>query len=574
MQSSLSPRLVAFFLGAAAFTGYACDGPSGALMGSNGGNHGGSSTAADGGVSATGPSGGAGSTSGGSSSDDGGAGSPVATATPTARRIRRLTPQEYTNTLNDLLGTSKPYGASLPVAPVTNGFDDDADTLEVDQLFADESRINAEAVAAAMDLGAIGCSPSAGESCARSFAQSFGTKALRRPLSDGEVGAYAQLFDTVSAASGAEDGIRAIVEAMLQSAGFLYRTELGADGTTASTAPLTPWEIASELSYLFWQTMPDAELVSHAQSGDLTQPSVVAQQVTRLLADPRANRMLDAFVDQWLEANLLPVAQKDPGTFPSFTSSIATDMGGEVHAFFEASARDPKGSLANMMTATSSYLTPSLAQFYGATLGTGASINGFVESPLPTGRGGVLTLGALLAIQATPQAGNPVRRGKLVRTQLFCQSIPPPPPGVAGSIPPLDPNTANKGTWLQHESNPACSGCHTQLDPIGFGFDAFDAVGRLLPGSIDSSGSISNTTATNTTFDGPVDLGQKLAASPDVQACFVTQWLRYGLGIGDSTASAAEAARIVTALGSNSASVQSMLTTLTQAPYFYSRNPG
>ena len=573
MQRSFSPRLLAFFLGTAAFTGYACDGPSSSLMGSKGGSHGGSASD-DGGTNGSGSVGSGGSATGGGSDSDGGTSSPVATATPTARRIRRLTPQEYTNTLNDLLGTSKPYGASLPVDAVTNGFDDDADTLEVDQLFADEARINAEAIAAAMNLGSIGCSPSAGESCARTFAQSFGTKALRRPLTDAEVSAYAQLFDTVSAASSADDGIHAIVEAMLQSAAFLYRTELGADGASGSTVPLTPWEIASELSYLFWQTMPDAELASHAQSGDLTQPSVVAQQVTRLLADPRANRMLDSFVDQWLEANLLPVAQKDPGTFPSFTSSIATDMGGEVHAFFEASARDPKGSLANMLSSSTSYLTPGLAQFYGATLGTGASVNGFVESPLPAGRGGVLTLGALLAIQATPQAGNPVRRGKLVRTQLFCQSIPPPPPGVAGSIPPLDPNTANKDTWLQHESNPACSGCHTQLDPIGFGFDAFDAVGRLLPGTIDSSGSISNTSATNTTFNGPVDLGQKLAASPDVQACFVTQWLRYGLGIGDSTASAAEASRIVTALGSSSASVQSMLTAITQASYFYGRNPG
>jgi hypothetical protein len=560
MRRAVSGQVLAFAVTGAALAGYACQAPAtGFLSGnappsSSGGasNGGGGSTSADGGATTAG---------------DGGV---IAQATPAALRLRRLTRAEYTNTLNDLLGNTTSYGADLPADPVTNGFDDDSDTLEVNQLFADEARINAEAIAAAFDPNAIGCSPSAGDSCAQSFLQSFGQKALRRPLTQPEITAYTQLFDTVSAASDPTSGIHAIIEAMLQSPSFLYRTELGS-AATSGTVSLTPWEVASELSYLFWQTMPDGELLGHAQSGDIVQPSVVATQVSRLLADPRADRMLDSFADQWLGSNLLPEAEKDATLYPTFTSSVVTDMAGEVHTFFETSARDPKGTLASMLTAPYSYLTQNLAQFYGVPLGSGPAVNGFTQTTMPTTRGGLLTLGALLAIQATPQAGNPVRRGKLVRTQFFCQPVPPPPPGLAGPIPPLDPNTANEQTWEQHAANPACSPCHNLLDPIGFGFDQFDAVGRLLPGTIESSGQINSTPTSNGTFDGALDLQQKLAASADVQACFVTQWVRFGLGVNDSSASAAEVTRVLGTFANGAAGVQGVLQAITQAPYFYAR---
>jgi hypothetical protein len=226
-----------------------------------------------------------------------------------------------------------------------------------------------------------------------------------------------------------------------------------------------------------------------------------------------------------------------------------------------------------MLTATDSFLTPNLAQFYGVTIGSGPSNGGFVQTPMPATRGGLLTLGALLAVQSTPEAGNPVRRGKLVRTQLLCDPIPPPPPGLAGPIPPLDPNTANEATWIAHATNPSCSPCHTLMDPIGFGFDAFDAVGRLLPGTIESTGQITGTPATNVSFDGPTDLQQKLAASADVQSCFVTQWVRFGLGVSDTPASAAEVTRVLGTFPKGGAGVAQILQAVTQAPYFYARQP-
>jgi hypothetical protein len=560
MRSTFAHRFIALAVGAAAFTGYACAPDSTQLTGwHTAGTAGG--TTADGGSAST-----PGASSGG---DDGGAGA-VTPATPFARRVRRLTRVEYKNTLNDLLGTTTDYSANLPADSTANGFDDDADALEVDQLFADEARINAEAIAAAFDLGSIGCAPSAGDACARTFATAFGQKALRRPLTDAEVASYATLADQVAQTSDAALGIRAVIEAMLQSASFLYRTELGGDASGDSVT-LTPWEIASELSYLFWRSMPDDELRQHAQAGDLAQPSVVASEVTRLLASPRANAMLDAFADQWLETNLLPQAQKDPTAFPMYGAPLQSDLAGEVHALFESSARDPNGTLSGLLTANYSYLTPALAQLYGVSIGQGASTNGFVKTTMPSGRGGLLTLGAVLAVQATPLAANPVRRGKLVRTQLFCQPVPPPPSGVAGQIPPLDPNTANKQSWQQHSTDPACSGCHKLLDPIGFGFDQFDAVGRLLPGTIDSSGQIEGTPSSDATFTDAIDLEHKLAASADVQSCFVKQWVRFGLGVADTSDSDTEVTRLVGTFQKGAVGVQPLLTAITQAPYFFTR---
>jgi hypothetical protein len=224
-----------------------------------------------------------------------------------------------------------------------------------------------------------------------------------------------------------------------------------------------------------------------------------------------------------------------------------------------------------MLTAPYSFLTPNLAQFYGVTLGSGTAQNGFTQTTMPAGRGGLLTLGALLAIQATPEAGNPVRRGKLVRTQFFCQAMPPPPPGLAGPIPPLDPNTANEQTWQEHSANPACSPCHTLMDPIGFGFDQYDAVGRVLRGTIESSGQINGTATSDGPFDGGLELEQKLAASADVQTCFVTQWVRFGLGVNDTSASTAEVTRILGTFAAGGAGVQGILQAITSAPYFYTR---
>lgn len=496
-------------------------------------------------------------------SADGGS-SAVVPAGIADRRIRRLTRDEYANTLKDLLATQKDYGASIPADQVVHDFDGNADVLGVDSLFADQARQNAEDIAAAFDMNQVGCNAAQGVDCAKSFVKSFGARALRRPVTDDELSRYAALYTSVGAFDG---GIRTIVQAMLQSTGFLYRTELGTE--TKDGFDLTPYEIASELSYLFWRTMPDVELAQHAASGDLAKPEIVAAQVARLIASPRANAMLDTFVDQWLYVGQLNQAQKDAATYPSFNEGVRSDMVGEAHAFFENVARDPQGSLSTLLTASYSYVTPSLAQFYGVQAGQGS---GFARTEMGADRGGILTLGSVLAFEATPTAANPVRRGKLVRVRLLCQEMPPPPPGVAAKIPPLDPKAPNRPKFTQHDADPACAGCHKLLDPIGFGFERFDAVGRLLAGTIDTTGEIQGSPTSDTKFDGVRDLESKLAASSDVRACFVRQWVRFGLGVSDTESVSAEVARLTKVFADGGTTLGSLLTAITQAPYVFRRD--
>jgi hypothetical protein len=495
-------------------------------------------------------------------------GGAITPADLSSRRVRRLTRAEYGNTLKDLLGVGKDYGAALPADAVVNGFDNNADALAIDSLFADTTRLNAEEIAASFDVrNKVPCTD--GEACARKFVQSFGAKALRRPVRDDEVESYAKLYAATSSA-GFESGIRAIVEAMLQSPSFLYKTELGAQA--GGEYALTAYEIASELSYLFWRTMPDDALFQAAASGELTKPEVVAREAARLFDSPRSRAMTDAFVEQWLEIDRLAQAEKDAKAYPEFNTGVRNDMRGETLAFFDAIARDGQGSLATLFNADYSYLTPALAQFYGVTIGQGQAVNGFVKTPTGASRGGILTHGSILTTEATPTAANPVRRGKLVRVRVLCQDVPPPPPGLLGKIPPLDPTKPNRPRFAEHESNPSCAGCHRLLDPIGFGFERFDGVGRLLGGTVDATGEIVGWNGGDGKFDGVRELETKLASSADVQACFVRQWLRYGLGASDTASADAEVDRLGGVFQQGGANVRALVTSLTQAKSFYTRN--
>jgi hypothetical protein len=312
--------------------------------------------------------------------------------------------------------------------------------------------------------------------------------------------------------------------------------------------------------------MPDAELSAKASAGGLTDAASIGVEVTRMLALPKADGMLAAFVDQWLELGQIAQAQKDATVFPTFDDAVRADMVSEAHAFFSRTVRDPSSTVATLFASTTTYVTPALASFYGIAIGSGApDASGLVATDVSPARGGVLTLGALLTTQATPIASNPVRRGKVVRVRLLCQDVPPPPPGLMVTIPPLDPNAPNRIKFGEHDSNPACSGCHQLLDPIGFGFEGFDAVGRVMPGTIDTSGQILGSIATNTTFDGVRDLESKLATSTDVQGCYARQWLRFGRGLSDSAAMDAEVSALAATIGATG-SLQGLLATIATSP--------
>ncbi|MET0593468.1 MAG: DUF1592 domain-containing protein, partial [Polyangiaceae bacterium] len=356
------------------------------------------------------------------------------------RQLRRLTRREYDNTVRDLFGIASTWGAAFPPDDVVDGFDGNAAALRVGSLLADKYAVAAEEIATAVlqDPAKLASCASAGnETCATTIITDTGARIFRRPLASGENSRYQTRY-RAGAADGFGEGVKMVLAAMLQSPAFLYRTEIGvrqSDGTYA----LTPYEIASELSYLFWGTLPAAELLAAARDGSLGDPTTIAAQAKRLFDSPKSRAMLDHFAAQWLDVDRLGQLVKDEIVYPGFGTALRASMRAETLAFFDYVVRGGTGKLPELFTAPYSFLNDDLAKFYGvASSGSGSELR---KVDVSAGhRGGVLTHGSILATQAKPTTMSPIHRGKLVRERLLCQPLPPPPPGVVAQPPPLDPS--------------------------------------------------------------------------------------------------------------------------------------
>jgi Protein of unknown function (DUF1592)/Protein of unknown function (DUF1588)/Protein of unknown function (DUF1595)/Protein of unknown function (DUF1587)/Protein of unknown function (DUF1585)/Cellulose binding domain len=498
-----------------------------------------------------------------------------------ARKLRRLTRFEYDNTLADLFGVPSTWGQSLPPDDVVDGFDNNAASLAVGALFADKAREAAEDIVG--QVGAdltplVSCATSVtgaeADKCAQGFIDSFGARALRRPLEPAEKERYVALYAVIAADEGFAEGIRAVLTAMLQSPYFLYRLELGGLPENG-TVTLTDFEIASELSYLLVGSMPDAELTARANAGTLHAPADIAAQAERLLASPGSRRMLDHFVGQWLDLDRLLQVPKDEMLYPDFTPDIRTAMRAETAEFFDSLVHGG-GKLPELFGADYSFMSDGLAMFYGLDTGAGpASPSGLPRYALGPNRRGVLTHGSILATQAKNNSSAPIHRGKLVRERLLCQKLPPPPAGLNVQLPPVDPKLSNRERFTAHDQNDACSSCHKLMDPIGFGFEAFDGVGHFQ--TVDhgkpvlTSGEILDSPHTSGKFDGVLELESRLAGSEDVQKCFTLQWARFAYGESGDANEAADVVRNLAAFQAAEYRIDRLLVGLTQSTRFTMR---
>ena len=491
------------------------------------------------------------------------------------RRLRLLTRFEYDNTVRDLLYlNTASWGTEFPAEEVVHGFDNNAEARAVGPLLADELLKAAEeaaALAVANLSRFVTCA--AGETCAKQFILSFGERAFRRPVTGTEYGRYMTLYKAVAAADGYTAGIQTVMAAMLHSPHFLYRAELGRHLGGGQFA-LTDYEVASQLSYLFWGSMPDEALFAKARAGQLHTPAQVEVEARRLLASARSRPVLDHFMSQWLELDRLGQAEKDPAAFPDFTASVRTAMRAETTELFAYVVRQGSGRLPELFSSNYSFLTEELARFYGLPSQSTATTGVQRWELRSSGRGGLLTHGSILASQATPQASSPVRRGKLVRERLLCQPLAPPPSGVEVQLPPVDPASTNRERYREHSQNAACASCHHLMDPIGFGFEQFDSVGRYVPTqagqTVDASGQVLDSLSTDGTFFGVDGLQRMLAESPDVHGCFSRQWMRFAYGVAEEEVSC-EARALTERFRTGGLSIPGLLVSLTQVPAFIGR---
>lgn len=366
--------------------------------------------------------------------------------------------------------------------------------------------------------------------CLEQIVREFVPRAWRRPLTDAEVDALLGLQQVALVeGEGFEASLRMILTAALVSPHFLFRVERDADPTSPDPHLLSDHELASRLSYFLWSSMPDAELFALADAGQLQDPVVLEQQVDRMLADPKAEALIDNFAGQWLYIRALDDVFKDSVAFPEFTIEMRAAMRNEMREFFRAFITEQR-PLDELLTGSTTVVDDPLAALYGLPpVGPGYHEVSLEGVP----RRGYLTSAGMMTVLSHPFTTSPVKRGKWILDQILCLPPPPPPPDI--DIPPPDPNSGDTiaEQLAAHRADPACAVCHDDIDPLGLAFENYDAIGRFRTTDqgqpIEPAGNLPTTDAP---FADALELVELLGASPEFPACTVQKTFIYALGRG------------------------------------------
>jgi hypothetical protein len=491
--------------------------------------------------------------------------------------LRRLSRSQYNNTVRDLLGDATRPADAFLVEEVPGSFAGSVALAQASPTLIEQYRSAAERLAASAvkNLGTLlPCQPQPAteETCARAFIDDFGLRALRRPLIAEESAGLLELFRKVRVEGDFAFGVQAVIAALLQAPSFLYRVELPPAGAAAgSVVPLGPYEISSRLSYFLLGTMPDRDLFAAAKAGKLATPADLEAQARRLLKDPRARDAANEFFGQWLSLANLDGQVKDAKLFPEFSETLRKAMREETTRFTSWALFDGDGKVDTLLTSPRSMVNAPLGKLYDVTAGAD-----FALVDLPAGqRSGLLTHASLLTLTAHSDSTSPTRRGKFVLDQIMCQSPPPPPPNVDFKLPPPKPGQTARERFAAHTANPTCAACHLLIDPVGFGFESYSAIGKFQATDggkpVDASGDIRGSVDLDGPFVGVVALGRKLVASAQVRRCLVQQWFSYAQGRPDEAGDAASVAAALELFAGSGSNVRELMVALVKTDAFRSR---
>lgn len=437
--------------------------------------------------------------------------------------MRRLTRIEYGNTLRDLYGVDPSIADRLPEEGVGEGYLNSISPLQ-SELFLDlANKVVAQVVApkgkapTAVQKRLFGAVLPEGadlREAARKIARSLARDAYRRPPTDGELDVLVDIFDL--ARENKLDytaSLSLMLKAVLVSPQFLFLTPAGEIQSGERIVRVDGHQLASRLSYLLWSAPPDAELSALADKGELHKPETLRAQAVRLLLDPRSRALFDSFGAQWLRVNEVERQVFDPDLFPQITPELRKAMISEPRMFFESIVRENQ-RIIRFVDSDYTFLNEPLAKLYDLK----QSVSGAEMRRVKlenSNRGGILGMSATLAATSFPNRTSPVRRGVWVLEQILGERVPPPPP----DIPELDEQeeksveglTLRQRTEL-HTTEAVCANCHRVLDPIGFGLENFDAIGRWREKNsagiaIDSAGKLPDGKA----FSSPGELKRLLA---------------------------------------------------------------
>jgi hypothetical protein len=488
---------------------------------------------------------------------------------PGPRMLRRLTAEQLDNTVRDLFKNDGAPKNDVFNDPQVLGFTGDANALLVQDLGSQQLMNYAEDVAhwAVTTLGA-GLSPCSDMTtdCRTQFIKAFGLRAFRQPLTDARVARYEKLFATGATF---QEGLEITIAAMLQSPYLLYRRELGEpDPQKPGQVKLTSYEIASNISYLISRSMPDDALLQAAAANQLQTRQQIDAQVQRLLMDPKNRATVNTFMSEWLETKRVEGVLKDPAIF-NFPDALRADMERETAALIEDVVFTRGGTLADLFKADYTFVDAPLAMHYGIKGVTGTDLQ---KVPVPHDTG-ILAHGSLMAGHAGMTFSSPTLRGKLVRTRFLCEDLPPPPSNVNTNIQRPTEAKTTRELFQAHVDNPACGGCHSMMDKIGYGFEHYDVAGRYrdtengLP--IDATGDILGTP--EVTFNGLGELNDYLSSNDNVRSCMVRFMSYYSYGATGWSDDGCTINAINDEAKASNWSIRSVLIAITHAPHFTTR---
>ncbi len=444
--------------------------------------------------------------------------------------MRRLTSSEYRAAVEQLLGIDASAEVALfPADLRRTGFDNAFELQTVSVAHADRYHAAAKSLVGRVFADAprraalLGCDPSGTNraSCMRSFVAKLGRKAFRHTLDAEELDAY------VAATAGETDpleGAQLAARALLESPSFLWRVEVGRAQAGSPYLALTGPELAARLSFFLWGAPPDDALLDAAERGDLDTREGAEATARAMLDDPRARVSFERFTDMWFGVDKLQGTSRSASAFPAFGDATKAAMREELHRLFAKHLWSSGVPLLDVYTTRGGWLSPELSAIYGVT-GSGDHDWGSNES-----RGGLFATAGLLTLTTRNDFTSPIQRGLYVRETVLCEKLAPP----VGGVPPISvmPGESQEQAESRHTSDPACTGCHQRIDPVGLGLERYDAIGALRTTYPDGrpvklTGSVKG--LEQPAYAGGVELGRLLRASPESSRCAVQHTLRWAL---------------------------------------------
>jgi len=496
---------------------------------------------------------------------------------PQTSQLPRLSNLQYDNTVYDLLGLE---GTSSMLAPDTEAVDQRAWESYTTAARTIATQVMADAT---MKSRFVTCAPEGdGAACAAQLIQSFGQRAFRRPLVDAEVARFTKLFTeraAITPSGSFEEAAELILRSFLLSPTFLLRAET-AEVPAGQYLALSSYEVASRLSYMLLDTMPDQALFEAAAQNALSTPEQIRAQAVRLLEqDPRARSKVTAFHEHYMHkgpGTRWVDYQRDTGLFPAFNPELVSLLSQETDLFFDSIVFGG-GSFRDLVTSPVAFVNASLAPLYGLDAAQyGADL---VQVTLDAAaRPGVFTRAGFLASHSLVNRPSPILRGAFLQKQVLCATVGSPPPGAEGTpLPEVSATASNRERVTAQTSSPECATCHhTVINPTGFALEGFDALGGVQA-TDPFSGAAVDTTASvivgAKTVDviGPAQLFEAIASSPEANLCYARSWVQAAYARAITSEDSCVAEELATKLTAGGYRILDLIADLTLAQSFRHR---